>query len=552
MDFQRLILLVALTFTLMLMWEAWQKDYGPQPVITEQAASSAQPSNVLTNQDLPTSIQATTPSASITDAPVAKASVVESVQRINIETDLLRIEIDAKGGDIRRAELIDYPVEIDKPEVSFRLMDDADELFIAQSGLLSTTGQEVPSHHQIYHSASTNYKMSADSDTLSVTLNWIGKDGLNIDKVYTFTRGSYVVNVDYVVNNSSNKSWTGHSYEQLQRSQPKDDGGKSSFIYTYTGGVVYTQEEKYEKISFDDMKEKRLDRTSQGGWVAMIQHYFLAAWIPSQQEENRFYTKSPGGDRYIIGTVSPAKIIGAGESGKLSSNLFIGPKLQDELEATATGLDLVVDYGILHIIAKPLSWLLAKIHGVVGNWGWAIIILTIMIKAVFYKLSETSYKSMAQMRKFQPKMQAMKERYGDDREALNKATMKLYKEEKINPLGGCLPILVQIPVFIALYWMLLESVEMRQAPFILWIHDLSAMDPYYILPVIMGATMLIQQRLNPTPLDPIQAKIMMALPIVFTFFFAFFPSGLVVYWVANNTLSIIQQWYITRVVVTEK
>jgi YidC/Oxa1 family membrane protein insertase len=284
----------------------------------------------------------------------------------------------------------------------------------------------------------------------------------------------------------------------------------------------------------------------------MIQHYFLGAWIPPKDSSNTYYSKAPEGNRFVLGMIGPSATVASGENGTLGARLYVGPKLQDHLQEVAEGLELTVDYGILTILSEPLFWILKQIHNFVGNWGWAIIIITIMLKAVFYKLSETSYKSMAHMRKVQPRLQQLKERYGDDRQKLNEAMMKMYREEKINPLGGCLPILVQIPVFIALYWMLLESVEMRQAPFMLWINDLSSPDPYYVLPVLMGITMLIQHKLNPTPLDPIQARVMMILPIAFTFFFLFFPAGLVLYWVVNNTLSIAQQWYITRVVIGDK
>jgi YidC/Oxa1 family membrane protein insertase len=300
------------------------------------------------------------------------------------------------------------------------------------------------------------------------------------------------------------------------------------------------------------MDNENLSRNITGGWAAMMQHYFLGGGVPSKEESNSYYSKVVDNQRYILGMVGSALSVPAGQSASVNAQLFVGPKIQDELEQIAEGLELTVDYGILTIIAKPLFWLLKLIHSVVDNWGWAIIFLTVLIKAAFYKLSETSYKSMAQMRKLQPKLKQLKENYGDDKQKMNEAMMKMYREEKINPLGGCLPILVQIPVFIALYWMLLESVEIRQQPFMLWITDLTAKDPYFILPVLMGATMLIQHKLNPTPLDPIQARVMMILPIAFTFFFLFFPAGLVLYWVVNNTLSIAQQYYITRVVIGNK
>jgi YidC/Oxa1 family membrane protein insertase len=310
--------------------------------------------------------------------------------------------------------------------------------------------------------------------------------------------------------------------------------------------VYYSPEEKYEKVSFDDMRSQKLERQVTDGWIAMIQHYFMSAWIPPRSEPETFYTNVLGDARYIIGSYSDPVTIAADGSHAFQQQLFVGPKLQDTLASIAPGLELAVDYGWLTILAEPIFWLLDQIHSVVGNWGWAIIILTILIKAAFYKLSETSYKSMANMRKFTPRIQALKDRYGDDKQRLNQAMMEIYKKEKINPLGGCLPIVVQIPVFIALYWVLLESVELRDAPFALWIQNLSEPDPFFVLPLIMGVSMFIQQKLNPAPPDPIQAKVMMSLPFVFTVFFAFFPAGLVLYWVVNNILSIAQQWYITR------
>ena len=328
---------------------------------------------------------------------------------------------------------------------------------------------------------------------------------------------------------------------------PKKD--QQRFIHTYTGGVIYSKQHKYEKIKFDKMKKENLSREIKGGWAAMIQHYFLAAWIPNKDETFHYYSRVFDNDRYVIGMTSPTYHVAAGQTKLLESELYIGPKLQTHLETIAPGLELTVDYGILTVVAKPIFWLLRTIHSFVGNWGWSIIFLTLTIKLAFYKLSETSYKSMANMRRMQPRMKALKERYGDDRAQMNKALMELYKKEKINPLGGCLPIVVQIPVFISLYWVLLDSVELRQAPFMLWIQDMSTPDPYFILPILMGVTMLIQQRLNPTPLDAIQAKLMMVLPFTFGIFFSFFPAGLVLYWVVNNTLSISQQWYITRIVI---
>ncbi len=546
MDFQRLLLVAALSFTLLMIWQAWQKDYGqPGSASVQEQTLPAEAAR----KDMPgVPAEITGTAAQPSDAP--SVSAVKSAQRINVRTDVYDVEIDSIGGDLRRVDLLDYPVAVDKPDQPFRLMDDGKNFFIAQAALLPVNDSVAPSHHQMFVADKQNYQMSEGEESLEVRLSWSDGEGVEIDKIYTFHRGSYVIDVAFEVKNNSGKPWSGHMYRQLQRSEPEDGG--SLFIYTYTGGVIYSEQEKYEKVKFDEMKKSNLSRTISGGWAAMIQHYFLGAWIPPKDESSNYYTKAPGDNRYIIGMVGEGKQVASGETGDLSARLYVGPKLQDELKEVAEGLELTVDYGILTIISEPLFWMLKQIHNIVGNWGWAIIILTIMIKAVFYKLSETSYKSMAHMRKVQPRLQQLKERFGDDRQKLNEAMMKMYREEKINPLGGCLPILVQIPVFIALYWMLLESVEMRQAPFMLWINDLSTKDPYFVLPVLMGATMLIQHKLNPTPLDPIQARVMMILPIAFTFFFMFFPAGLVLYWVVNNTLSIAQQWYITRVVIGNK
>lgn len=541
MDFQRIILFSALAFTLLMIWQAWQEDYvRPKTVATE----------VRGENDTPMLPQASGTTEPVTDAP--SINTVKSSQRVSIETDLFSIEIDTQGGDLRRVDLKKYPVSSDKPDQPFRLMDDEATVFIAQSGLLASqgSGSVAPSHHQIYSAASNSYRLADDQESMEVRLGWSDASGVKVDKVYTFYRGKYFIDVRFEIDNRASSEWKGHMYSQLVRNKPAEEG--SMFIRTYTGGVIYSNEEKYEKIDFDDMANENLNRNITGGWAAMIQHYFLTAWIPSKEEGNNYYSKVPGDGRYILGMIGAPLSVAAGERVNLNTKLFVGPKLQDELEQLAEGLELTVDYGILTILAKPLFWLLKLIHGVTDNWGWAIIFLTVMIKVAFYKLSETSYKSMAQMRKLQPKLKSLKENYGDDKKKMNEAMMRMYREEKINPLGGCLPILVQIPVFIALYWMLLESVEIRQQPFMLWITDLTAQDPYYILPVLMGATMLIQHKLNPTPLDPIQARVMMILPIAFTFFFLFFPAGLVLYWVVNNTLSIAQQWYITRVVIGTK
>ncbi len=539
----RPFLLAGLGLVLILLWQAWQRDYPARtPVVdavshTNDARSVAQP-------DLPDSPRSTTAEAS---APVpalptmqAQASLAPSVQ---VETDLIHARISLDGGDLRNLELRRYPVSLEQPDNAFILLQERpDNFFIAQSGLLAAN--DAPNHHSRFVAAHEEYQLADGSDELRVRLDWQNDKGIRASKTYIFHRDSYLVEVLFRVENAGDAPWTGRMYGQFQRGVPEDTGGR--FIYTYTGGVFSSEEKPYEKVDFDDMESQDIGRSISGGWAAMIQHYFAAAWIPDAKVSNHYYTKALPDSRYVLGVISPEQVVSPGASQEFRIKTYIGPKLQDRLEQAAPGLERTVDYGWLFFIAQPIYWLLSLIHGVVGNWGWAIILVTVVIKGLFFKLSAASYRSMAKMRKFQPRMVELKERFGDDRTKLNQAMMELYRKEKINPLGGCLPILVQIPVFISLYWVLLESVELRQAGFMFWVQDLSAHDPYYVLPVLMGISMLIQQRLNPAPPDPVQAKVMMALPFIFTFMFLNFPSGLVLYWFVNNVLSISQQWVITR------
>jgi len=423
---------------------------------------------------------------------------------------------------------------------------------VIESGLQGKAGEAAPTHREQMSAAADSYRLAEGAETVSVPLTWQSADGIVVTKTLTFTRGSYEVKVDYAINNGSAEPWVVNQYRQLKR-KPGTKDEKQQFLNTYIGGVVSNQEERYEKISFGDMEDENLNVDATNGWVAMIQHYFAAAWVPADDETNTAYSRHLSNEnRYLIGLVSGSQTIPAGGQGSFTSKAYIGPKIQEKLEAAAENLKLTVDFGWLTILAQPLFWLLNKIHGFVGNWGFAIFGVTFVVKAIFYKLSEAGYKSMARMKSLQPKLLSLKERYGDDRAKMGQATMDLYKKEKVNPLGGCLPMLVQIPVFIALYWVLLESVELRQAPWIGWIKDLSIRDPLFILPLIMGLTMFLQQKLNPAPVDPIQQKVFMFLPIGFTVFFAFFPAGLVLYWCVNNTLSIAQQYYITRHVIGDK
>ncbi|MDH5325384.1 MAG: membrane protein insertase YidC [Gammaproteobacteria bacterium] len=551
MENQRLFLFIALSIVVMLLYDAWQVKYGPKPTpvaTLEQPQATGgvpvEPSNMprTTTEELPSQVPQTA-----SEGSAQAATVLKSGTRVRVITDVLDVEIDTMGGDLRYGALLKYPVEVihpDKPVVLFN--DKMPQLMVAQAGLLGSDKQSADIN-TLYSAPQELYSLPEGSDAVVVPLTWQSESGVKVLKTYTFHRSSYLVDVDFEVSNGSATPWAGRMYRQLQRTKSEQS---SAFIYTYTGGIVSTPENVYEKVDFDDMSSWKPEQTyNTGGWVAMIQHYFFGAWIPVQTEQNHFYTKALekiDGSRYIIGLTSTEKQVAPGQNGQFTSKLYLGPKEQKIIETIAPNLELTVDYGVLTLLAKPVYWLLDTIHTWVGNWGWAIIFVTIIIKAIFYKLSEKAYKSMANMRKFQPKIQALRERYGNDKQRMSQAMMDLYKKEKINPLGGCLPMLVQIPVFIALYWVLLESVELRQADFIFWLNDLSSKDPFYVLPILMGVSMYIQQKLNPAPMDPVQQKVLMALPWIFTLFFAFFPSGLVLYWVVNNVLSIIQQWVITR------
>ena len=547
MENQRTLLYISLAMLLFLLWGSWQQDYGPQPVEAPAEQTASDSSKIPT--DVPGAAKpkaADMPTADMQGMPEMVAMPEKAAQqRIQVKTDKLIVEIDSRGGDFSVVKLIDYPQSADSDEPFLLMGGEFDKFSIAQSGLVSAASK-APSHHTMYSYEKTDYTLSDDQDEIVVKLFWQSEAGDRVVKSFTFKRGSYVVDVKHTVTAAQN--WNGSQYSQLVMAEPQSKDNQ--FIYTYTGGVVYNDEVKYEKVEFSDMASKKLDidgpSTFKGGWAAMIQHYFLASWVPGAEENNFYYTKQTGDNRYMLGLRSSAIDIKAGETAEFSRQLVLGPKLQHQLKEIAPGLELTVDYGFLTIIAEPLFWLLEFFFDFFGNWGWAIIFMTITVKLIFYKLSEASYRSMAKMRKAGPRLKALKERHGDDRQAMSKAMMEMYKKEKINPLGGCFPMLVQIPVFIALYWVLLESVEMRNAPFMLWLDNLSAKDPYFVLPLIMGASMFIQFKLNPAPMDPIQKKVFQFMPIIFTVFFAFFPSGLVLYWVVNNILSIAQQYVITK------
>jgi YidC/Oxa1 family membrane protein insertase len=549
----RNLLLIALVVVGFLLWQAWQKDYGPKPLPPAPSAAVSEdgtPVPVL-EEDVPAlPTLGDQELASAPDMPTATAA--PAYKKIRVRTDVLDLDINLRGGGIRRLALIDYPVSLTEKDTPFPLMEfQPPNIFLAQSGLRgksTTVDGNAPDHHAEFTAAQSEYTLADGSDTLKVTLHWRSDDGVQVAKVYTFHRDSYTIDVHYEVKNGTSEPWNARMYGQFQRSEVEATGGLFR-TYTYTGGVISGPDKPYDKIDFSDMRDVDLKRSQTGGWIAMIQHYFTGAWVPSPEGRNYYYSKAVANDRFVLGVMTPPLSVAPGGTGSVQLTLYAGPKVQERLKAVAPNLERTVDYGWLWLIAEPIFWMLNWIHGVIGNWGFSIIVLTMLIKLVFFHLSATSYKSMARMRKLQPRVMDLRDRFSGDKQKLNQAMMELYKKEKINPLGGCLPILVQIPVFISLYWVLLESVALRQAPFILWIHDLSVHDPFFVLPVLMGITMLAQQRLNPAPPDPMQARIMMALPFVFTFLFLFFPAGLVLYWFINNLLSIIQQWIITKKIV---
>jgi len=563
MDFQRLILFGALGMVLLLLWQSWleyeaDKNSTSFNTATSTQSTTAQSVGNNTSQanadDVPQAptVSAATESAD-TPSPVPVSQSLPAERRIIVETDLVRAEIDTKGGDLRHLSLLTYPVSLEEPDVPFVLLNDSGaDLFLIQDGLLST-GKDAPNHHTVFSTDRENVTLSPGADSVDVHLDWTSEDGIRFRKTFTFFRNSYFVDVTFTVDNQSSEAWSGYRYSQILRTQVAEPSSGLGFLGrlpSYKGGAIFTPEDKYQKIDFEEMYEANLARPTPSGWVAMLQHYFVGALLPIAGTGYEFYsnvTNRDTGPRYMIGykTTQPT-VVPAGSAQALEGEIYIGPKETERMIKADNQLELTVDYGWLTPVSSPLFWVMTYINRAVNNWGVSIILLTLLVKLVFFPLSAASYKSMARMKKLQPRMQTLKERFGDDKQKFQQAMMEIYKKEKINPLGGCLPIVIQIPVFIALYWVLLESVELRQAPFALWIKDLSLQDPYYVLPILMGASMFGQQLLNPAPLDPMQQKIMMALPLVFTIFFLWFPSGLVLYWLVNNVLSIAQQWVITR------
>ncbi|HAS3560884.1 TPA: membrane protein insertase YidC [Vibrio cholerae] len=531
MDSQRNILLIALALVSFLLFQQWQVAKNPAPQATQQAQSTG---------------AAPAPSFSDELDPTPAQNVAAKAKTITVSTDVLTLSIDTLGGDVVSAKLNQYSEELNSPESFVLLQNTQGHQFIAQSGLVGPQGIDVTSNNRpAYQVSADSFTLAEGQDELRIPMTYQA-NGIDYTKTFILKRGSYAVDVVFDVANNSGSEATLGMYAHL-RQNLLDSGGNLA-MPTYRGGAYSTSDVRYKKYSFDDMKDRNLSAPNDVtvNWVAMIQHYFASAWIPRDDQQAQLYSRVINnlGD---MGIRTPNKTIANGDKAEFEATLWVGPKLQDQMAATAPNLDLVVDYGWLWFIAKPLHWLLSVIQNFVGNWGVAIICLTFIVRGAMYPLTKAQYTSMAKMRMLQPKLQAMRERIGDDRQRMSQEMMELYKKEKVNPLGGCLPILLQMPIFIALYWALMESVELRHSPFFGWIHDLSAQDPYYILPLLMGASMFVIQKMSPTTItDPMQQKIMTFMPVMFTFFFLWFPSGLVLYWLVSNIVTLIQQTLIYK------
>jgi len=562
MDLTKFGLYTALAIVTYLMLLQWQEDYPPTiddgsssrveiPQIPNaqngSQASNDLPSNIPTNAPpVATSNSSDTPTVAAVGNP-STAGTTSAADLISIRTDTLDIRIDPVGGDIVYLALPLYLKQIDVADDPFVLLDNQlGREYIAQSGLIGANGVDSDGR-AIYRATSTSYSMSESSDSLDVDLTTITEDGVEVTKRYGFNRDSYLIDISFIVNNRSSENWQANAFGQIKRDAFDDPSDAGGFGRTYLGFVTTITDDPYIEIEFDDIDDNGSSTVeTTGGWVAFSQHYFITAWVPDVESLNRFTTRKNGNNQYYGEFTSSAFQVAAGESGSHRIQYYAGPKDQYVLRDISPGLDKTIDYSFLWFIASPIYWLLSRINSVIGNYGISIILLTLVVKSAFYKLSETQYRSMAGMRRLMPKMQQLKESYGDDKMKLQKATMDLYKKEKINPFGGCLPMLVQMPVFISLYWVLLESVELRHAPFMLWLTDLSVRDPFFVLPLLMGATMYFQTTLSPAPADPMQAKVMKMMPIMMTLLFLWFPAGLVLYWLTNGGLGILQQWYITR------
>jgi len=536
MESQRSFLIIGLALVSYLLWQSWQKDYGPQPVVpveqqqTQETSQGVPSFNENGSEDVPSSDSV--PAAQ----PIAAAQ--SSNRIIEVKTDTLDLRIDLLGGDVVSADLLKFPVE-QGSDIPYSLLRSGNGLYVAQSGLIGAQGPDASSSGRpVYNAQSDYYEMTGD--TLVIPLTWKNNQGLSVTKTFTFTKGQYDVNVSYSVENGTGSAATVQPYAQLKQVMEFEDDG-NMFMPTYRGAAFSTEDDRYQKYSFDEIEDDNLRETTKAGWVGMLEHYFVSAWVPSQEQTNTLYSRNLKNQYAVIGVLSPSESVAPGETKTLASTLYMGPKDQESLAKIARGLDLTVDYGILFWISQPLFALLTFLHSLVNNWGVAIILITIVVKGAMYWLTKKQYESMARMRNLAPKMQQLKDRFGDDRQKMSQAMMELYRKEKVNPMGGCLPLLLQMPIFLALYWVLMESVELRHADFVLWITDLSTKDPYFVLPILTGASMYLLQKLQPTTItDPMQQKIMQWMPVAMSVFFLWFPAGLVLYWLVSNVITLVQ------------
>ena len=542
MDSQRLILFFVFSFSVFMLLDAWQREQQPARPATAEAGKAEKAVPPSAQPPVPgeklTATQGVVPQQGGRGAP-------ETGVTIRVETDLLIAHLSSLGGDVRRLQFKNHRDTVERSK-DFVLFETGAELtYVAQAGLI---GSGLPNHRTLYTATGDSFQLAAGDEQVEVRLAAPAADGVQVTKVYRFRRGSYLIDVSFEIANAGAAAIQPYAYFQLVRDD-KPPAGDSAMVPSFTGVALYTDKDKFQKLAFADIEKSKaqFSKNSEDGWVAMLQHYFFSAWLPRSGMPREFYARRLEEGLYSVGVIVPVGAVATGASATVTVPLYAGPEEQEKLARIAPGLDLTIDYGWLTVIAVPLFWVLAWLNQWVGNWGVAIILLTVIIKLLFYPLSAASYRSMGKMRVLAPKLQKLKDQYGEDRQRLQQAMMELYKTEKINPLGGCMPIVVQIPVFIALYWVLLASVELRHAPFMLWIDDLAAPDPWFILPILMAGTMFVQTWLNPVPPDPVQARVMKIMPIVFSVFFFFFPAGLVLYWLVNNVLSIAQQWQITRV-----
>jgi YidC/Oxa1 family membrane protein insertase len=528
MESQRSFLFIALMVVTYLLFSQWQTDNAP---IIEQPAVSQQTTPNNSNGDF-------VPESSAAVTSISNETKVVNATVISVSNDVLALKIDTNGGDIVEAKLLKFDTEQGNG-IPFTILRNDKDRYVAQSGLTGAQGLDrVIPGRPIYQTSATTYQANAN-EPLVIDLNYVDNTGLSVTKRFTLNYDSYAINVEYIISNNTANAASVQMYAQLKQTTLIDTG--SGLIPTYKGTAYSTTEDVYEKYDFSDIEEADLNVSTRGGWVAMLQHYFVSSWVPEKTADNQLYSRYSSNRDAVIGFKAPAITIEPNSTATTSATFYVGPKDQDVLESIEENLDLTIDYGFLFMISQPLFWLLIKIQSIVTNWGVAIIIITLIVKGAMYPLTKAQYTSMAKMRALQPKMTQLKERFGDDKQKMSQAMMELYRKEKVNPAGGCLPLIIQMPIFLALYWVFLESVELRHAPFMLWIQDLSAQDPFYILPVLMGVSMFIMQKMQPmTVQDPMQQKIMQYMPVMFTVFFFWFPSGLVLYWLVSNIISIVQ------------